>query len=433
MNQQAEAQSVIEPPQDGKFRFTRKRRKEMRVVETLVDGAVRYKIAGYYIGGKRVRKFFETPETAQTFIDAQTVREENIGTLARNLDVHASSDAAEAVMMLRPFNVRLLDAVREWTAARKTLSAFPDVPLAEAVKHYAQVLAERTHSWTVEEGAKAWLKSLDQKNRSARYVLDATKRLSRLRESFGSVSMADMTRDHIERWVRSLGKQGPQSVKNYITVASSMFAYAVKRGKSPRNPVTDVDKPEVVREEAGILTPAELRRLLNHLPDDTVPFVALSAFAGLRPAEVQRIEWTDINFKSNTIAVRASMSKTKRRRVVPLTSNLAAWLRPLAKESGKVVELADLTLRQKRIKPARIKAKLTRWPHDCLRHSCASYWLETEKDAARVALWLGHNQDVMHEHYKGLLTNPADAPEWFAIMPAPERVERQKIVNIKAA
>lgn len=432
MKKQTEAGCVDESPASGKLRFTRQRKKALGVVRETVNGAVRYKVRGLYVAGRRVRKFFATEKEAKTFIEAQNIRTGNIGALASSMDSQLANDAAECSMLLRPHGARLLDAVRDWVACRDILQHFPDVQLTEAAKHHALLLKERATSWTVEEGAKHWLDSLERKARSARYYGDAFNRLTRFRKLHGTVSMADITPDHVQKWLRGLGKLAPQSQKNYLTVASSMFAHAVKQHKAPRNPVTEIERPDVVREEAGILTPAELRRLLLHLPADTVPFVVLSAFAGLRPAEVQRLEWKDINFANSIVSVQASKSKTKRRRTVPMPANLKAWLRPLVKDEGKVVALADLTIRQKRLKPAREKAKLTRWPHDCLRHSAATYMLQREGDAARVALWLGHTQEVLHEHYKGLLTNPKQAAEWFAIVP-PESKKRTNVIPMKAA
>ena len=432
MEKQVEAGCVTESALGGKLRFTRQRKKTLGVVREIINGAIRYKVRGLYVAGRRVRKFFPTEKEARTFIEAQNIRTGNIGALASRMDSQLANDAAECAMLLRPHGARLLDAVREWVACRDIMQHFPDVPLTEAAKTHALRLKERTQSWTVEEGAKHWLDSLERQARSARYYGDARNRLARFRSLYSRTSMADITPDHVQKWLRSMGKLSPQSQKNYLTVASSMFAHAVKHHKAPRNPVQEIERPDVVREEAGILTPAELRRLLHHLPADTVPFVVLSAFAGLRPAEVQRLEWKDINFANNIVSVQASKSKIKRRRTVPLSPNLAAWLRPLAKDEGKVVALADLTIRQKRLKPAREKAKLTRWPHDCLRHSAATYLLQREGDAARVALWLGHTQEVLHEHCKGLLTNPEHAAEWFAIVP-PESAERTNVIPMTAA
>ena len=47
-----------------------------------------------------------------------------------------------------------IDAVRDFLAAREQLRAFPAVPLADAARHYAELLADRERSWTVDEAAK---------------------------------------------------------------------------------------------------------------------------------------------------------------------------------------------------------------------------------------------------------------------------------------
>lgn len=434
MSQHLDAASLAESPNGGKFTFRRKRRKELKPIEEsfsngtwstrtgkkLFTGPVRFKVAGLYVAGKRVRRYFGTEAEAKTFIEQQQVRQDNLGARAAHVDGRLVEDAVECEALLRARGIRLLDAVRDWLAARGELKDFPAVPVAEAAKHYGNLLRDRARSWTVDEASEHWLASREKKDRSTAYLVDARRRLGDFRETFGSTSLADITTEAVDTWANGLG-MAAQSVRNYLTVLSSMFSYAVKVGKSPRNPVQNVERPDVVRDEAGILSPQELRDLLHHLPNDTVPYVVLSAFAGLRPAEVRRLTWQDINFNTGLVTVKSGTSKTKRRRTVPMTDNLKAWLRPLAKDDGLVVALADLTVRQKRIKPARAKAKLDHWPHDCMRHSAASYWLQIEADAARVALWLGHSQEVLHEHYKGLVKDPKDAAEWFSIMPPPER------------
>ena len=437
MSKHQEATAVVEDIEAGKLRFRRKRTKVLKPVEEVfADGSwrtrtpgdkrfagpVRFKVAGLYVAGKRVRRYFTTEAEAQTFMEAQTVRQGNLGARAAHVDGRLVEDAIECDAMLKSHGLRLLDVVRDYMEAREHLRAFPSVLLSEAAKHYGALLADRAKSWTVNEAATTWLASRGQKGRSDGYMRDATRRLAQFRKTHGKASMADVTTADIDAWVNGLAL-GPQSMRNYCTVLSSLFSYAVKMGRSPRNPVVNVERPDVVRDEPGILTPDELSNLLAHLPDDTVPYVVLSAFAGLRPMETRRLQWEDINFKTGLITVRGATAKTKRRRTVPMKENLRAWLEPLAKETGRVVALADLTVREKRIKPARKLAKLTRWPHDCLRHSAASYLLQIEGDDARVALWLGHTQVVLHEHYKGLLNDPADAAAWFAIVPPPERVE----------
>jgi integrase len=53
--------------------------------------------------------------------------------------------------------------------------------------------------------------------------------------------------------------------------------------------------------EIGIYTPAELSVMLTGIEAKFVPFVALGAFAGLRTAEIHRLEWQDIDLLADTL------------------------------------------------------------------------------------------------------------------------------------
>ena len=54
---------------------------------------------------------------------------------------------------------------------------------------------------------------------------------------------------------------------------------------------------------------------------------------------------------------------------------------------------------------------------NALRHSFASYRLALLGDAAKVAFEMGNSPQVVHSHYKNLVT-PAEAERWFAIGPS---------------
>jgi len=442
--QQMETTRSVE---DCKPRFRRKRTKVMKVVEELEiapgkwrqptaterkhQGQRRFKIAGLYIAGKRVRRVFGTRVEADTFIEQQAARTEHLGARVGAVDGRLLEDAVECESLLKKHNLGLLDAIREFLSAREALSPFPGVRVTDSALHYANLLKERATSWTVNKAAQVWLDSRKSRGRSEGYLRGAKLKLKKFQAMFGESNLADIRQQDVEQWIPTLGV-GNQTVRHHLRVLSAMFTYAVNRGGSPRNPIEGIEHPDVIRPEAGILSPTQLRSLLAHLPDDTVPYVVLSAFAGLRPSEVLRLDWADINLATGFISVFAGKAKTKRRRSVKITENLKAWLQPLAQESGKVVKLADITIRQKRMNPARVKAGLLHWPHDCLRHSAATYWLEMEGDSARVAAWLGHSEGTLHQHYKGIMRDPADAAEWFSIMPEAVQVP-ENVIPIKVA
>lgn len=60
----------------------------------------------------------------------------------------------------------------------------------------------------------------------------------------------------------------------------------------------------------AIFTPDEIAKLLAAATPDILPSVALGAFAGLRTAEVERLEWRDIDLAGGFIHTLPSRPRT---------------------------------------------------------------------------------------------------------------------------
>ena len=121
-------------------------------------------------------------------------------------------------------------------------------------------------------------------------------------------------------------------------------------------------KAKVVTGAPGILTVAQTVALLNACESDTLPFVAISLFAGLRTAEAEKLDWSEVDLEGGHIEVTAKKAKTARRRLIPISENLAAWIQPLAKTSGSVVPVGL----RKRFDTVKARAGLTA----CLQMRC---------------------------------------------------------------
>lgn len=149
--------------------------------------------------------------------------------------------------------------------------------------------------------------------------------------------------------------------------------------------------------------------------------VALMLFAGIRPEEVHGqgkppMTWGSIDFKGKLISVPNECSKSRRRRSIEgLPAAVWAWLG----EPGAPKEPITTALGINITRSAKRTAGITKWPHDALRRSFATYAVALTSDAPKVALWMGHegNPTMLHRHYRGLATK-AQADAFFALRPA---------------
>jgi integrase len=117
---------------------------------------------------------------------------------------------------------------------------------------------------------------------------------------------------------------------------------------------------------------------------------AIGLFAGLRTSELAALDWQDVHLTGNQqfIEVAARKAKTRQRRIVFVSDNLASWLKPVARIAGPVV--AD-RYRERHERLQRL-ARLTPWPRNVLRHSFASYHLAFHKN---------ENANVEHDTHSG--------------------------------
>jgi len=161
----------------------------------------------------------------------------------------------------------------------------------------------------------------------------------------------------------------------------------------------------------SIFTPEQIAALLKKADNVLRPYLAIGAFAGLRTAELQRLDWSEIDLDRGFITVAASKAKTRQRRLVPMSDNLKLWLAPLRQASGPVCH------HERAQRPLADLCEGFTWAKNGLRHSYISYRLAILHDTARVALEAGNSPEIIFGHYRELVT-PEAAERWFAVKPA---------------
>jgi integrase len=192
--------------------------------------------------------------------------------------------------------------------------------------------------------------------------------------------------------------------------------------------VLHTEKPKLPQNAPDIFTVDELRSLLEaarRVAPDVVPMLAIGAFAGVRDAEIKRLDWHEIDLARGHIEIKGAKAKSARRRIIPIQPNLAAWLRSYSGMKGRLIPQGY----RSSLERVRKEAALAHWPQNGLRHSFASYRLAATHNAPLVACELGHNSpQMLFSNYRELVL-PAEAKRYWSLEPA---AEGEKLVAFKA-
>jgi integrase len=354
------------------------------------------------VAGKWDRKYFRTRGEAETFAQQRNTELLNQGLEA--LDV--------------PSWLRIM-AQR----CQSQLDGYGKT-LEDAVNFYLPHLQATNRSCVISSLVKELLEIKKRDGASSRYLGDLRSRLSQFADKFDKILVADMTATQVDQWLRSL-KVSPTTRNNFRRVLIVAFNFALDRGYCTSNPAKKSAKAKEIEIAVGILTVEQTATLLTAATTELVPYIALGAFAGLRRAELERLDWSEIDFQSGLIQVTAAKAKSARRRFVKIQPNLAAWLTPLKRLHGQVT---PNTYREQ-LDEARQQAGIENWPQNALRHGFASYHLANFNDAAALALEMGHtNSNLVFKHYRELV-KPIEAARYWNIKPSQEA---EKVVAFAA-
>ena len=329
----------------------------------------------------------------------------------------------------------LPNAQREQAAeCFKMLAAYPAAKLTDAVRYYIDRKLRFVESPTIAAGVEIKLTEITNKV-SHLTESNLSWRWRKFAKKFGQRQFGEIEPGEISVYLDEVAKH-PGSRHNHRRAIVRLYNLAIhnktSEGKTAswcrENPALDCDSVKRAAPEPGILKPEEVIALLSHADKYRLaPYIILGTFCGLRVAELQRLDWTAIDFTDRTIKITPEITKTKSRRVVDIGDASAAWLAPYVKKSGAVVDTVAL---RERLLELRKAAGLKRWPNNAMRHSFGTYALQAWQDAAKVAMQMGNSARVCETHYKAAGSRSAAAAFWSL---RPDADASGKIVMMPAA
>ena len=320
----------------------------------------------------------------------------------------------------------LLGLVADYLSAEKILGTTPDIPTL--ARHYAKTDPASLKQGSIEEIVEEYL--ADRANdkpalsRAYLHLLKAT--LTPFGRDFKG-SLSGIQGDELQAWIKSRGAAKTQA--NAKGVVTHFFAWARLKKYLPRDAKLATDDLSKIRREVKatirLYSPEHLRHALDGIDRKWLPFLAISAFAGIRSAEICRLNWGHIDLKKGFIEVEADKAKTRARRLVPICSSLKAWIQPfhgntpmIAPEGyaheGRVAwgfrEAITAIVDNK-------KERLVPTIKNGWRSSFISYRLqELGNKYAEVAEEAGNSESIIISNYREL-TDKETAEKWFGVRP----------------
>ncbi len=376
-------------------------------VLTYTSGKTAWQVA-CMVNGQRIRKTYPIKAEAETH--------------AAEIRIQVENEERAAFTMPSAVRVEAVSAVKQL--------ALHNASITEAVDFYVEHVLKYRTAPTVAEIVKRLVAEAESNKRRDRTVKDLRSRLEQFAKTFGDRRLASITREELAVWLNDPTLSARSRI-NYAVKASQLYNFAIRNQWAEYNIAASIPRPTAEDAEPEIFTVEQAARLLERAAEyDLLPYVAIGLFAGLRIAELLRLDWSAVKLAERSIIIAAGVAKKRSRRVVEINDTLAAWLPSCAKRKGMVVELPDHRTLYKRVGELAAAAGLEKWPDNGLRHSCASYSLALTGDAVRVAYQLGNSADMIHRHYKALVT-AADAKRFWELRPAADA--DGKIVAMKQA
>lgn len=358
-----------------------------------------------------------------------------------------------ATELLKGTGLGLVDAVRLAVELHEELGGETTTPhrARRAIRLASDVLKESEKTVSFAEAVKVCMSS--KGHLRPRSIADIRQFLNRMMKAVPSLAarpVRDIKTDECRVLVEQVFTSKRQQFKARV-ILSGLFSVAYRRGWCSDNPVRRLSPASLIESEIRALNLEEVRSLLTATNDmfkrECRAAVGLMLYAGIRPNEVERLTWDDIDWEENVISIRPSHSKTGGMRHVTIYPVLRKWLEdsPHSKKNRicppnwrfkwKAVRSGagwDTSRKRRKPGPMRIRLKkhyspvdipeepkdeedgIIHWQQDTLRHTFASYHAKHFRDYSALQMEMGHRTpDLLRTRYLNMRGVTAEQARYF--------------------
>jgi len=348
-----------------------------------------YHMVDFMREGVRVRKGFDDLEAAKDFCRKRAKEIKREGTRTLDLPEKVRADAYQAMKRLEGSGVSILTAVEDYLRRHPV-----------------------TASQTVEETCQKYLDAMRQQGLRPLSIYDKDLKFRALKAAMGSTPILGLDDADIDAWAAT--RNGNKTTQDAYGSCARDAVNFFRRGNKLKRARNSDEKPPVTWDLVRV---RKIMAKAEKIAAEIVPAFAVLFFAGLRPHEMLRLTWEQVDLEAGVIRLTGADTKTRTMRNVEIAANLRVWL---TKYRG-VGNVAPSASRYRDLREKTMEAcSLSDWPVDVPRHTFATMHYNAHQDAAKTQAQLGHfgGPQVFLTHYKGVPVTAADAAKYWEIKPS---------------
>jgi len=336
-----------------------------------------YFAAGELAATSKLKEFM-TQKDALEFVREFEARHEQLGHLASQTTTTELLQAKQASSVLSGSGLSVVDAAR--MAALK--------------------MESERKSETLGLGFERYMVDCERRRKSVKHLRDLKQTRNLFMPLLGQL-LVNLSGEQIDATLLSLP---PASRNLKIRHLKAVLNYCIKQDWLTSTPLKRVELAPIMSKEIETYTAEQVRAIMDAVATnhpEAVPFFAISFFAGTRPEEIMKLEWSAFT-DDGQLCITAAVNKTRTKRFTTVTPTLQAWLDWYEAQGGvregRIFPRSQMTLIRIRRRVAEMAG--VEWIQDGARKTFASAHYKIHHDALKTAYELGHRGTTMlHTHY----------------------------------
>ena len=237
-------------------------------------------------------------------------------------------------------DVSLLDARAGRDAARKMLRNGIDPNAAKKTSKAAVVALNQD---SLEIVAREWLSKFSKNWKESHTRTSLSRLVNDVFPWLGARPVGEIEAPELLAVLRRIESRGAlSSAHRSLAICGQIFRYALATGRAKRDPSADLKgalPPHRGKRLATIVDPVKIGQLMRDIGNYKGSLVVrcalnIAPMVFLRPIEISRAEWTEINFELAEWRIPEEKMKMKKAHIIPLPTQAVAILRELHPLTG---------------------------------------------------------------------------------------------------